>query len=140
MTRSPPITAHLVRVLAVAAVVVGGVDRHHDLGLPVDLNRYLDTPPGYRHAIVTLPTISTMSISPCVGHSCPFPVPSIQMAGQDPRRLLPSGLAGSVDLTWAQCTLNRPYRLACQNFGKASRLGHGKILILFMTKVVDIII
>ena len=36
--------------------------------------------------------------------------------------------------------LNRPYRLACQNFGKASRLGHGKILILFMTKVVDIII
>ena len=34
----PPTTAHLVRVLAVAAVVVGGVDRHHDLGLPVDLS------------------------------------------------------------------------------------------------------
>ena len=97
MTRSPPITAHLVRVLAVAAVVVGGVDRHHDLGLPVDLNRSLEI----QHlAIVTLSTISTMSISPCVGHSCPFPVPSIQMAGQDPRRLPPSGLAGSVDLTW----------------------------------------
>ena len=39
-SRDPPpsTTAHLVRVLAVAAVVVGGVDRHHDLGLPVDLS------------------------------------------------------------------------------------------------------
>ena len=37
----PPTTAHLVRVLAVAAVVVGRVDRHHDLGLPVDLSIYI---------------------------------------------------------------------------------------------------
>ena len=37
-------------------------------------------------------------------------------------------------------TLNRPYRMTCQNFGKANRLGYVKILILFMTKVVDIFI
>ena len=33
-----------------------------------------------------------------------------------------------------------PYRMTCQNFGKANRLGYVKILILFMTKVVDIFI
>ena len=36
--------------------------------------------------------------------------------------------------------LNCPYRMTCQNFGKANRLGYVKILILFMTKVVDIVI
>ena len=36
--------------------------------------------------------------------------------------------------------LNCPYRMTCQNFGKANRLGYVKILILFMTKVVDIFI
>ena len=36
--------------------------------------------------------------------------------------------------------LTRPYRMTCQNFGKANRLGYVKILILFMTKVVDIFI
>ncbi len=29
-------------------------------------------------------TASTMSISPCLGHSWPLPEPSIQMAGQEP--------------------------------------------------------
>ena len=42
--------------------------------------------------------------------------------------------------TVPSCVINRPYRLACQNFGKANRLAHVKILILFMIKVVDIII
>ena len=39
-----------------------------------------------------------------------------------------------------QCLVNCPYRMTCQNFGKANRLGYVKILILFMTKVVDILI
>ena len=72
MTRSPPITAHLVRVLAVAAVVVGGVDRHHDLGLPVDLNRYLDTTPGYSHSIHHLHDVYLPVCGPLV------PVPGAQ--------------------------------------------------------------
>ena len=36
--------------------------------------------------------------------------------------------------------LKCPYRLACRNFGKANRLAHVKILVLFTIKVVDIII
>ena len=36
--------------------------------------------------------------------------------------------------------LIRPYRMTWQNFGKANRLGYVKILILFMTRIVDIFI
>ena len=39
---------------------------------------------------------------------------------------------------WMQWTIKCPYRMTCQNFGKANRLGYVKILILFMTKAVDI--
>ena len=40
----------------------------------------------------------------------------------------------------SQYTVWCPHRLDCRNFGKANRCGHVKILILFMTKAVDIII
>ena len=50
------------------------------------------------------------------------------------------GMHSDHEQVGVQCTLNRPYRLACQNFGKANRLAHVKILILFTIKVVDIII
>ena len=37
-------------------------------------------------------------------------------------------------------SISSPYRRTRQNFGKANQLGYVKILILFMTKVVDIFI
>ena len=52
--------------------------------------------------------------------------------------LLPSSNLTHTHTKMIHCSINRPYRMTCQNFGKANRLGYVKILILFMTKAVDI--
>ena len=49
-------------------------------------------------------------------------------------------ILGPQNRTKGSCVLIRPHRMTWQNFGKANRLGYVKILILFMTRIVDIFI